>query len=604
MTILVGPNGVGKSTILHALDFFFDPARGAQESDIHGECTAEPLEISVTFRNLLPDEEERFRDFVRDDGTLIITKRSALEQESVQYVSRRRAHEPFIEIRDTQGARQQQAMYKQFAAENKDYSLPSIRSTAEAIAALDDWERHNLDRCQELEVIVPLDRRSRTLSSSTLVRFVPAVQDAEESVDSARSPLQGIIETYIRTPAQERQELLDLRDTTVAATRLIFSPEATPILAHIEERLATRLAQFAPGISIKLEWDDPADFVRVGVPAIQIKVVEDGYGGPIGGKGHGLQRGVIFGAMRLEVDEFSEQADGKPEQHLIVLVEEPELYQHPTRARYIADLFHRMAVEEGIVLVFATHSPYFVRLEDFPAIRILRKEGMGTGIPRRSIGQTNLQNVAEELQGAHQPAVPFTAEGLEARIHGILDSSIREGYFARRVVLCEGDEDIAFVYAACRLYDVDLDGRDVAVLSANGKDALDRTLVIFRQLGIPTYVLFDADSADARAQNAHANRALLALLGAASEDFPATQIESKYAVWHDDMQRAVRGSFPAENDYANALREVAESLGYRGRDPKKNPAAIRRTLEALRAVGKESTILRNLAAALETFARA
>jgi hypothetical protein len=137
-TILVGRNGVGKSTVLHALAFFLDTGLAGTDSDFHGECKAEDLSITVTFGDLLGPELERFAPYVID-GKLTLTKRCSPDH-TYTYTATRTCHPPFSEIRGTSGPGPQRSMYRTFCIDNPDYNLPSAASASIALKYLEDWE--------------------------------------------------------------------------------------------------------------------------------------------------------------------------------------------------------------------------------------------------------------------------------------------------------------------------------------------------------------------------------------------------------------------------------------------------------------------------------
>src|SRR3546814_2546034 len=65
--------------------------------------------------------------------------------------------------------------------------------------------------------------------------------------------------------------------------------------------------------------------------------------------------------------------------------------------------------------------------------------------------------------------------------------------FANGVILGEGRSDKAALTATARMLVVSFEAAGIAILSAEGKANLDRPYVIFRELGIPTFILWDCD---------------------------------------------------------------------------------------------------------------
>jgi predicted ATP-dependent endonuclease of OLD family len=64
---------------------------------------------------------------------------------------------------------------------------------------------------------------------------------------------------------------------------------------------------------------------------------------------------------------------------LILGIEEPELYQHPSRQRHLASILLGLSqsgipgVVPSVQVIYTTHSPLFVDIGRFDAIRVLRK---------------------------------------------------------------------------------------------------------------------------------------------------------------------------------------------------------------------------------------
>ncbi len=71
-TSFVGPNGVGKSTVFHALNLFFRQNKDSQTdllklsaNDFHHSDTSKDINITVTFSSLSDEAKEELADYVR-----------------------------------------------------------------------------------------------------------------------------------------------------------------------------------------------------------------------------------------------------------------------------------------------------------------------------------------------------------------------------------------------------------------------------------------------------------------------------------------------------------------------------------------------------------
>ena len=115
-------------------------------------------------------------------------------------------------------------------------------------------------------------------------------------------------------------------------------------------------------------------------------------------------------------------------------------------------------------------------------------------------------------------------------------------FFARVPVLVEGLEDVSYVTTELHLSNQWSEFRQLGchLIPVNGKDKLIQPLAISVELCVPVFVMFDADGdvqrPDHRIKHERDNRALIALLGATHNPFPAAQIcESNHAIWRTNL---------------------------------------------------------------------
>jgi energy-coupling factor transporter ATP-binding protein EcfA2 len=71
-TAMVGPNGVGKSTALDALDFFLSPAHRVDEDDLQYGME-DPISVTVTLTALNDEERTLYAESLNAAGDLVVT---------------------------------------------------------------------------------------------------------------------------------------------------------------------------------------------------------------------------------------------------------------------------------------------------------------------------------------------------------------------------------------------------------------------------------------------------------------------------------------------------------------------------------------------------
>ncbi len=67
LTAIIGRNGTGKSSYLHAIEFFYNLSASVNEDDFFNRDLNVPIEIRITFSDLKPDEKAGFLPFIKND---------------------------------------------------------------------------------------------------------------------------------------------------------------------------------------------------------------------------------------------------------------------------------------------------------------------------------------------------------------------------------------------------------------------------------------------------------------------------------------------------------------------------------------------------------
>ena len=331
--------------------------------------------------------------------------------------------------------------------------------------------------------------------------------------------------------------------------------------------------------------------------------------------GHGLQRAFILtmlqhlvAAKRVEAAPPEGQAPEaeKPDAKqaalpgLILAIEEPELYQHPSRQRHMAAILLKLAhgaipgVAKRTQVLYSTHSPLFVGLDRFGQIRLLRKADHAAGKPRvtRAV-KAELDAVAEELWiAADKQGNKFTGDTLRPRLQAIMTPWVNEGFFADVAVLVEGEDDRAAILGVAKSLKHDFDSDGIAVIPCMGKHNLDRPLVIFRRLGIPVYAVWDGDHS-AKDSKPESNRYLLRLVGEAEEDWPCG-VKDRHACFKVRLESSLSDEI-GKDVFERLLLEAQTQLGIPKRSHAlKNAFVLQQLVEKASAEGKTIPTLKGI----------
>ncbi len=602
LTVLIGRNGAGKSTFLQALRLYLDPSANIIVDDYYDRDDKKEIIIEVTFADFTPSEESEFKSYL-DSGVLVVQRRFP----SGQYYGLAVGCREFESLRDKIRAKkakvsEQVADLEVLVRSEKFPGLKAVKKQVED--ELKRWEDENPERCEKYfragVFQGPTNIAGGTLRARTHFVYVPPVREAEvdASGNSKQSPLGTLVAPLVSAVTEKNEGVATAKNALIGGyntykSMVINAPEKE----DLESQLTSLLQRYdsEAGAKIQLGLDDTLNLPS---PKPKVWLIEDGFEGDVARKGHGLQRLFIF--TILELYEKYRAEGGVVDGTIVLAIEEPELYQHPARARAIARTLRDLcSPPEGKGLQFqvflTTHSPYFVDLENFQSLRRVEKMLRPCGPMETKIQFTSLANVGETLLKAYSTKREVTENSSWARMKSILGIKGSEGFFANAVILVEGQEDDAILTAYAEHKIVSLDNQGIAIIPAESKTKIPSLLVLYGKLGLRTFALFDADGNQSNPKDAHVdtNKALLCLMGEKPEERPKTKIYEGGAVWENNFAETIKGELGSAN-WDEAYQKACVEYLMNADEGKKKFAVIRRTVGILLNNGKSSSTLDNL----------
>ncbi|MDE0200770.1 MAG: ATP-dependent endonuclease [Caldilineaceae bacterium] len=625
LTALVGRNGSGKSSFLSALELFYNPSAKVMPEDFYSEDLTQNIEIAVTYTDLSEEAKGLFSAYIDNDSLTVVRVFSDPEKgKSGTYHGMRLQNPDFTEVRNAGNATQKRQKYNEIRAREEYSSLPAARSAEVALNSLEEWENENPRQCSPLrddgQFFGFTEVGSGRLGQHTRFIYVPAVRDATEDATEGRgSSVTEIMDLVVRSALADRRDLIDFKQRTQDQYRELMEPESLKELTDLSKGLSDTLQSYVPDAKVVLQWSELMD-ISIPMPQAQVRLWEDDYESKVERTGHGLQRAFIVTMLQhlttvrltqtISEERISTEEDTNPETrgpqlpNLVLAIEEPELYQHPSRQRHLASVLLNLAtgtipgVAKNTQVIYTTHSPLFVGLDRFDQIRVLQKKASADGKPQTTrLRKANMEKVADELWRAKQKqGEKYTSETLQPRLRSIMTPWMGEGFFAEVVVLVEGEDDRAAILGFAKSMNQDLDGRGITVIPCFGKANIDRPLVIFRQLGIPVYVVWDGDYGvkDAKPED---NRYLLRLLEKPEEDWPSFGEESS-ACFKVNLEKTLQGEM-GEESFMQWLSEAQLDLSIaKKKHALKNPAVIEQVVEKAISNGKTCRSLERIIEAI------
>jgi putative ATP-dependent endonuclease of OLD family len=347
---------------------------------------------------------------------------------------------------------------------------------------------------------------------SDLRRMIPmdvqgALRDAEKDLASWRhSPLRPLIESLTATLDDDaREEIQDQIDA--AHTALNDRPEIEATADRINVRL-TQMVGEQHAVPLLLGLSP----TRLDALLRGLRLLIDGGARSISDASLGSANLIFLALKSLELDRLV--AEGERD-HTFFAVEEPEAHLHPHVQRLVYRHFLAPQATDDLeraprrqTTILTTHSPHIASVAPLRSIVLLRKSAD--------------EDATIGFSAAKAPLTPREIADLQRYI----DVTRGELFFARGVVLVEGDAERFLIPAFADALGVSLDGVGISVCSVGGTNFAP-FVKLFGPAGldIPYVVLTDRDAVAGKPPLAlNRLRALLAIIHP-TYDWPATEEE-------------------------------------------------------------------------------
>lgn len=187
LTVLLGANSAGKSTVIRALEWFFDGERFDLD-DVRDRNPELVVSVRVTFTRFADADRQAFPGYTTGEKMTLLKTRNL--DGSVKLTGRGLVYPAFREIRSQEGAVAVRTAFNGFGDAHPEFGLERATSQAQALARMEAWERDNPELCEE-------DERDAShllgavgqgvLRQRFKFVFVPALRDAALDAQEGRN---------------------------------------------------------------------------------------------------------------------------------------------------------------------------------------------------------------------------------------------------------------------------------------------------------------------------------------------------------------------------------------------------------------------------------
>ena len=587
LTALVGANGSGKSSFLHSLELFQAKQPKITLDDFYNKNTENEIIISITFTKLSDDAKTQFSKYLQEDELTVCRVFKLVDDKlDTAYYGSIVQNSNFSKIRSFK-ATDAQLEYKKLRQKTGYNTLPEWKNHIQAKDNLDQWERKHPEQCERIRDDGKFFGFSN-VGSGYLARYIkllyiPAVRDAAlDATEGRNSALADLINIVIRNELMQKNEIQKFQEEFTERYKEILVGDIKREISTLSDSLSKTLNIYAPNTKVDLSWETLESF-EIPQPSAIAKLIEDEYSAPVDRTGHGLQRIFIMTLLqhlattRERVREDTSVVDLST---LVLIIEEPELYQHPNSQRHISEIFLDLSgcnisgMTPKVQIVYSTHSPHFVGLDRIDQIRLLKKVKHNDIRPKiTKISSTSITKLVNELSKYH--AKKFTEHNILPRLHRIRTPWINEGFFSKCVVLVEGDSDRAAILGTAKALNINLEGKGISIIPCSGKGNLDHVTIIFKQLDIPTYTIWDNDRGNT--DEIAKNKLLLKLFNEEESDYPC-HVKDNHACIEGNLETMLKNEI-GDAKYQEILDINKTEYDLNESDAIKNPTVIKTMLE-------------------------
>lgn len=444
IVVLIGPNDVGKSTILDAYEAFASmgsPLTAEQFCSFRNQL---PVSIEAVFANVGQDDIDTLGEkWIHEYGTFGEVIRVRWQWQSP----------------DSKGVKQ---------------SFDPSPDVGEWVnGGVGGW-----DTLIQSRIPVPL-------------RIYPNA-NAQELEDAIREILMVSVKASLKIGNAGAATLLDQIQELSVQFRDEVSAEIDQACASISERISQVFPGYLVGFEPSAGKVEPEKLIGTG-SYITIRSPNDEIS-KLSRRGTGIQRSFLWSALSALAELGHIKAKKKridPAMSRILLVDEPESFLHPPAIRRARDCLYSIAQIEGWQVMCSTHSPVFIDVSK-PHTTIVRISREDQASPRAF--QTDKANFTEQ-------------ERKQLQMVRACDPSVCEFFFAERVILVEGETEHLVFGNLLERHAPDQQDQ-ISVINARGKGNLVLFMKILNQFDLPYVVVHDSDSPRVKREDRYIRNAM------------------------------------------------------------------------------------------------
>ncbi len=315
-------------------------------------------------------------------------------------------------------------------------------------------------------------RVSQEMRDEIPLVYLDVDRQSAQQIRSTQWTLYGKILKYIEKQIPEAKKIKFSQDVANSFSSELFGVSTGSDLKSLEDQLKNTIRdQTGFDLTLELSVLDPIEAIKNVRPYVKESSAAKKYDPEE--MGAGTQSALTVSIARA----YSKIV----RKSVILAIEEPEIHFHPQACRNLYNTFTDLS-NNGLQIIYTTHSQSFVDISDFHSIHIVRK----------NMGSTTIES-----------GLKLSTSGslTKGKVVSKFNEHVNQALFADKVVLVEGPDDEIACRAMLEKLGFDIFKNNVSVTSCGGKDNIPAIAEVLHSLGIETVALMDEDSGSSATLN-------------------------------------------------------------------------------------------------------
>ncbi|WP_416653879.1 AAA family ATPase [Bacillus amyloliquefaciens] len=489
-TSLIGPNNCGKSSIIRAIEILLNQSKPSIDEWRKG-FENEEIIIEGVFNNILDWERDTsgIAGLV-NDGKIKLRLRASIKDGKVDSL-----YEAYIKQYEINGFQEKWSensdTVKQIATSlgidgikwrtkaNRERVKEEIKQTNPELVTLseEDWTSENISIAPALKQALPN------------AVIIPAVKDASDELKPTNTTVFGTLLKQIILPAiQNMNEYKNLMNNVeLLSKKLSGELEEEPIISQLTNDISNRMSSIIES-KIKFAMSTPDTNKFVG--NYTTLLMDDGVETTIERQGHGSQRALIFALIEVLANHSSKNTSEEMIRSTILLFEEPELYLHPHLMIRLKNALKNISKQAQWQVLISTHSPFLIDVVENPmSLAILNRKS-----------SSEAPYINQLKQDPFEKGINIESEKNALRASLDFHPTVNQAFFAKRVVLVEGDTEKSLFNHRLRVHEHYEISEEVfnttTIVSCGGKWTIVPFAKLLKAFKIPFRIVHDCDRKD------------------------------------------------------------------------------------------------------------